>query len=374
MHISFLTPRLPPAVCGVGDHTARLAEALHSEGVKSSFFVCRPGPPTGLPTGPVHAWSGKPADLEAAPPPPRGRLALGPAFRLRLLAMGSALSPRFHFARAEASLAWRPHCDLPSRDPLRHTATGMEGTDPFAVATIHRRPGRAPGGCRLHLQPALARSGHRAVRDRPPPGRPVGHGRHDSSGCDVSTRAETSAAIARLEGGRGRRDRVRVFPDAASRARTISTSAPKGIGSRGTRPRRVRGGGTRRGSRRTPPVAGPAARPLEILGHRAAEEIASILACSDFAFPATPRALLDKSTAFAAMAEAGLAVIASTDPLPPSEDGLPILSAESWDWDRCRSEAVTQAREALRRRAQTHSSWKSIAERALAVLSSQPRA
>src|SRR5262249_55933174 len=59
MRISFLTPRLPPAVCGIADHTRLLARALRDEGVDVAFIhreALRPGGEA--PDGPVDRWEG----------------------------------------------------------------------------------------------------------------------------------------------------------------------------------------------------------------------------------------------------------------------------------------------------------------------------
>src|SRR5262249_52693088 len=59
MRITFLAPRLPPAVCGVADHTLLLAEAMIGEGAEVSFIHREPftGTAQSLP-GPVCRWEG----------------------------------------------------------------------------------------------------------------------------------------------------------------------------------------------------------------------------------------------------------------------------------------------------------------------------
>ena len=373
MHISFLTPRLPPAVCGVGDHTARLAEALHSEGVKSSFFVCRPGPPTGLPTGPVHAWSGKPADLETAlrhhaadwlwvQLSGYGYSRWGAPYRLGSTLL--ELKRRLPGVRIAVYLH-ETHCGIrqlgwkgPILSPWQRYTVGRVARLADVVFTSNQLwrdraidlYGIAPRQVVLLAVGATIPPAAMSAPERRRQRQSLDWKEEEVVGIVFGSSPMQLLALERFQ------PLLRKGLEAGALDRVVCVG-----GEPGAVPAELRHWQDRLPGR------------LEILGHRAAEEIGTILACSDFAFPATPRALLDKSTAFAAMAEAGLAVIASTDPLPPSEDDLPILSAESWDWDRCRSEAVTQVREALRRRAQTHSSWKSIAERALAVAVEPPR-
>src|SRR5262249_51848302 len=65
MRITFLAPRLPPAVCGVADHTRFLAEAMAGQGVEVGFLHREPvagGPEPML--GPVLNWDGGARALE----------------------------------------------------------------------------------------------------------------------------------------------------------------------------------------------------------------------------------------------------------------------------------------------------------------------
>src|SRR5207248_3135055 len=65
MRISFLAPSLPPAVCGIADHTQHLAEAMRGEGVEVGFIHCQPrGTEDSLPEGPVDRWKGGARDLQ----------------------------------------------------------------------------------------------------------------------------------------------------------------------------------------------------------------------------------------------------------------------------------------------------------------------
>lgn len=58
MRITFLSPRLPPAVCGVADHTRLLAEAMLSQGVEVGFIHSKPQSDICRLPGPVDFWEG----------------------------------------------------------------------------------------------------------------------------------------------------------------------------------------------------------------------------------------------------------------------------------------------------------------------------
>lgn len=114
--------------------------------------------------------------------------------------------------------------------------------------------------------------------------------------------------------------------------------------------------------------------PLDILGHRPAGEVATVLACCDYGFPATPRCLLEKSGGFAAFAEAGLAVIAITAPYPDTSDDLPVITASEWNQINAGRQSGLGAQ--LQELANHKYSWNRLAQRALAHLaqSFQPQA
>ncbi len=58
--LTFLAPRLPPAVCGLADHTQWLAEAMAEQGLEVGFIHTQQNAPelTRLP-GPVDCWDGR---------------------------------------------------------------------------------------------------------------------------------------------------------------------------------------------------------------------------------------------------------------------------------------------------------------------------
>ncbi len=59
MRVTFLAPRLPPAVCGVADHTQKLAEAMAEQGVEVGFIHTKldAAETVQLP-GPIDFWDG----------------------------------------------------------------------------------------------------------------------------------------------------------------------------------------------------------------------------------------------------------------------------------------------------------------------------
>jgi hypothetical protein len=109
---------------------------------------------------------------------------------------------------------------------------------------------------------------------------------------------------------------------------------------------------------------------FQILGPQPARRIGEILACADFAFVRTPRHMLEKSGAFIAFAMSGLAVLTkcreSSDEL--CKEGLPVLSAETWDWREAQSQRIIEVRHSLRQHAHANYSWGAIARRALAAM------
>jgi hypothetical protein len=109
---------------------------------------------------------------------------------------------------------------------------------------------------------------------------------------------------------------------------------------------------------------------FEVLGPRPAPDVGRILACCDFALTPTPRHLLEKSGAFIAYAFAGLAVLVNTAPSERSSsvDDLPVVPAESWEWQRASSPEVAGIRIALKNHAHANYTWNSIAQRALTHL------
>jgi glycosyltransferase involved in cell wall biosynthesis len=64
LKITFLSPRLPPSVCGVGDHTVQLASSLraHVDGV-TAIYLHGPKAASDLPFDRIDWWDGQPTTL-----------------------------------------------------------------------------------------------------------------------------------------------------------------------------------------------------------------------------------------------------------------------------------------------------------------------
>jgi hypothetical protein len=113
--------------------------------------------------------------------------------------------------------------------------------------------------------------------------------------------------------------------------------------------------------------------PVQVLGHQPGPRIGAILQICDFGLLPYPRHLLRKSTVFIAYACAGLAVLSLDDVgnKMTRPDELPILKAEEWHWAQAGSPRVQALRQSLRSYAEEHWTWPSIAARALECLHSR---
>jgi hypothetical protein len=110
-------------------------------------------------------------------------------------------------------------------------------------------------------------------------------------------------------------------------------------------------------------------RNLEVRGYQTDQRMGEILAACDFAFSAYPRSRLGKSSAFAAFALAGLAVLVPDGPAEAEDSpALPVFPVKSWTWDPSNSTALQLARQAVQQYAFAHLAWPAIARRALTAL------
>jgi hypothetical protein len=109
---------------------------------------------------------------------------------------------------------------------------------------------------------------------------------------------------------------------------------------------------------------------LTFLGHQHEHRVAEMLQACDFALSSYPYALLGKSTAVAAYAAAGLPIFVShTDKTEVADSvELPIISAESFDWNQANSGQIEHLRECGPEYAAVNLRWPVIALRALATL------
>ncbi len=378
VRVTFLTPRLAPAVCGIADHTRLLAAAMARQGARAGFIHCEPAgsAATGL-DGPADHWTGGSEMLR--------RLLERQApdwLWVQLSGYGySRWGAPYRLGRAMAALlrgAARPrlavcvhetHCSATSlglKGPLlsrwqRHTVGRVARlgdlvfpTNAFYAAQVVQSYGASP--TRVHLLPigsnlpavSLTEPERAALR------RGLGWGSDEVVAVTFGSFESQQLSLARfaellLSGIRARRlDRVACLG-----------------GERGGVPIRFAGWARRLTDAR-----------LDVLGHRPAEECAAILAAADFAFLHTPRSLVEKSGAFMACAAAGLAVLVRRGPAgcDMADGSLPVLDADAWDWAAACSPAVAALRRALREHARAHYDWDAIACRAMGCMRAAPGA
>lgn len=371
MRISFLAPRLPPAVCGVADHTRLLADEMHGQGAEVAFIHCDAALASGasLP-GPVNRWTGGSEALES------------------YLAQQQADWLWVQFSNYGYS-RWGAPYSL-GRD-LRSVRRRMPGVRlAIYLHETHCLPrqlgfkGPILSRWQRHTVAAVTRLGDLAFVSVAPYERRV----IDEYGVDPSKVFRLPigsnippANLTPEERSRQRRnlgwadgDVVGVifgaYPTQVRALRRFQEVIVRGIRA-GILQRVVCVGGDG-------PVTPPelldlvdrfsAPEKFEILGPRPAEEVGRILNCCDFAFSPTPRHVLEKSGAFLACAFAGLAVLVYAAPKIEPSDDLPVLPAESWDWRQASSTRVTAIRAALKKRAFSSYTWENIAERALSYM------
>jgi hypothetical protein len=371
MRICFLAPRLPPAVCGLADHTRFLANALVTHGVDVGFIYSRTqNDVCGLLPGPVGHWDGSSHSLECevAKQSPHwiwvqlsayGFSRWGAPYRL-----GLALS-RLRKSKPHIRLAiclHEVHC--------QPRQLGVKGLllSPWQKHTVGRI-------ARLGSLVFTSTSAWRqwaiqdyAVEPRQVIQLPIGSNIPDA----VLSGSERS----QLRRGYGWDENEFVavaFGSFGSQIQALTLFRPflldgfeQGIltrvvclgGEGSTIPWELNRLGTLLAQRGT----------FQFLGNRPSREIAEILACCDLGLCATPPALLEKSGAFVACASAGLAVLTGGASLWNGQSGLqnlPILSLETWNWRQARSSSFNELRHALRRHAHRHHSWDRIAMKAL---------
>ena len=372
MRISFLAPRLPPAVCGVADHTRLLADAMVEQGVDTTFIYCDPGaaPPAALP-GPVVRWerNGEPLEKVVAEQQPDwlwiqfsnyGYSRWGAPYRLgRDLRLVRRRMPEV----GVAIYLHETHClprQLGFKGPVlspwqKHTVGAVArlgdsvfvSVAPFEIRAIEeygldrRQVFRLPIGS--NIPPADLTPDHRdGLR------RTLGWSSDDTVGVAFGSYATQLRALRRFE---------------ATIARGIDEGILKRVVCLGGDPSVV--ASDLEDYVHRSPFAGR----VQLLGPKGADEVGRILSCCDFAFAPTPRPVLEKSGAFMACAFAGLAVLVYS-PGAKTDDDLPVLAAESWNWQQASSSRVAAVRTALKKRALSQYTWEGIAQRALAELSS----
>jgi hypothetical protein len=378
MRISFLAPRLPPAVCGVADHTCHLADALIGQGGEVGFIHREPlaNESESFP-GPVCRWEGgtnalvdcvgrQEADWLWVQFTNYDYSRWGAPYRFGYeLRRFRRQMPNVHVALC----LHETHC-LPRQ--LGFKGPILSPWQKYTVGAVARLADVIFVSVPLYYRRAVddyCVSSDRVVR------LPIGS---NIPPAELSTDERSQT---RRDLGWSDSDIVGlVFGSYATQLRALRRSrelVEKGLsggiltrvvclgGDGTTVPSELSGWRNRLGGQQK----------VEILGPRPAQEIGRIMSSCDFAFAATPRHVLEKSGAFIACAFAGLAVLVYPAPSAPdiANEELPVLDAESWDWKRARSPEVIAIRAALKNRAESSYRWESIARRALSAMTGVER-
>jgi hypothetical protein len=371
MRVSFLSQQLPPAVCGVADHTWLLARTMAGQDAEVGFIHRVPVVNGGEPLpGPRNLWEG-------------GAAALARCVARQAPDWLWVQFSNYGFSRWGAP--YRLGRDLKCfRQRMPHVRVAVCLHETHCLPHQLGRKGRLLSPWQRYTVGAIARLGDvvftavplyrkRAVEDyRVPPDKifslPIG--------SNIPPAAPTPGERARLREslGWGAAETVAVvfgtYPSQLRALQLFGSLLRKGM-EQGRLQRVVCLGGDR------PDAPAELAawqtrfpRPalFQLLGPRPACEVGRLLAGCDFALSPTQRPLLEKSGAFMAYAFAGLAVLVAS---PPGygdfeADGLPVLASETWDWGHADSPSVAALRSALQKHAHTHYTWESIARRALA--------
>jgi hypothetical protein len=371
MRVTFLSPRLPPAVCGLADHTKWLASAMARARVEVGFIHYQSQPLVcDLPNGPIDFWGDSRSGLEACLGRHRpdwlwvqlsgyGYSRWGAPYQLmRALMRVRRRLPDLRLAVCVHETHCRPD-QLGCKGPVlarwqRHTAANVVRLGHLVFPTIgpYRDCVVDEYGVKAHrvLQLPIA-SNIPAVK--------LTAAQRERARQTLDWQADETVAV--------------TFGSVATQLRALQWFEP--LLARGLREghlhRVVCLGGEQpevppelNAWRERPPFAGA----FQALGRQPADRVGEILACSDFAFLPTCRNFIEKSGAFMACAAAGLAVL-----VPPSAPGraglsplLPIIPAEGWDWQRATSSEVARLRRDLLEHAQRHYDWDAIARTALA--------
>jgi hypothetical protein len=371
MRVSFLSQQLPPAICGVADHTRLLARTMADQDTEVGFIHREPLVNGGEPlAGPRDYWEGGAAALArcVARQAPDwlwvqfsnyGFSRWGAPYRLgRDLKRFRQRMPHVRVAVCLHETHCLPH-QLGRKGPLlspwqRHTvgAVARLGDLVFTAVRLYRK---------------------RAVEDYGvPPDKVVSLPIGSNIPPAALTPDERAGLRRSLGWGEGETVAV-VFGTYPSQVRALELFGP--LLGKGMEQRRLQRvvclGGDRPD---VPPELAawrtrfPGPEVFQVLGPRPACEVGRLLAGCDFALSPTQRPLLEKSGAFMAYAFAGLAVLVAS---PPGygdleADDLPVLASETWDWGQTASPSVAALRSALQKHAHTHYTWESIARRALA--------
>lgn len=370
MRICFLTPRLPPAVCGVGDHTSMLAEAMREQGVDVGFAYCKAQPVvSGLPPGPVDYVDWKSSTLRDS------IIRQNPDWLwVQLSGYGySRWGAPYALGRELQQLRrLRPNLRLAICLHETHCKPSQLGMKGVALSSWQK-----------HTVGKVARLGDVVFTTNPvweqwalhdygvEPARlvrlPIG------SNIPQVVLTPDERAHLRSRFGWAANDLIAVaFGSFWSQKQALRIFAPllsKGFALKCLDRLACLGGDSADipdDLRALADCCAPSGA-YNLFGNRSAREVGEILACCDLGLCATPPSVLEKSGAFSAFAQAGLAVI--TNPVlaePASGPGqFPVFSAPKWDWQQVRSPRVEKLRRELSDYADRNYRWAAIAQRAL---------
>ena len=389
MRISILSPRLPPATCGVGDHACRLAAAFINAGCEVGLihFEARAdlatnlaadlgaestAVPAPLPGDAVHHWDGSSGSLHECVSAQGAQwlwvqlsaygysrfgapIGLGRALaRLRRRRPGLRIALYLHETHCQ------PH-QLGFKGPVLHHV------QKHAVGRIARMADLAFTSIARYAHQVMADyavAADRVIR------LPIG------PNVPTVELDEAQRRCSRADLGWARGERIGVcFGLVSSQVRALTGARgclEAGLGS-GQLSRLVCVGGSE-----DEPI-GELLRwrehfagygPADLLGPQPAPRVGELLACADVAVAAVGSDLLGKSGAFAAYASAGLAVIIPglIDENDVPGHGLGLFPADSFTWTSQEMRAMESARDSMRQFARAHYDWSAIGRTALDAL------
>ncbi len=364
--VTFLAPRFPPRVCGVGDHTQRMAETMLGQGVRVGFIHQDRQTEFDLPEGEVDFWDGGKKSLRecvdrqnpdwlwvqvsgygysrwGAP------YLLGKALRGLRHSVGKVrLAIYLHETHC------RPH-QLGIKGPLlspwqRYTVGTVArlGDVVFASIARYREQAIAEYGIPAERAFLLPVGTNIPIEPATPQQRQTGRKRLGWEDGEVVAAAFGSFGTQLMA--------LRTFEDLLTRGLGRGLDRIICLGGDSLQPPGAFSEWRRKFAR-------PAS--FEVLGYRPTKEVAEILACCDVGLCATPRSDLGKSTAFKAFGAAGLAVIVPPGPVDKDDQELPVFSAEEWDWSSVRSPETSCRQKMLRRHVEQTCSWDRLAREAV---------
>lgn len=370
MRISFLSSRLPPAVCGVADHTAWLAAAMVEHGVTVSF-VHRTGEVDAgaLPSAVVDRWDGSGGHLVQIVRRQRPDWLWLQLSSYAYSRWGAPFRLARQLGRLKRSLpdvrlaicVHETHCQ-PRQ--LGRKGWFLAPWQRFTVGAVVRQADRALTGCQLYHQQIVG--DYRVAPDRVVR-LPIGPNL-PSVRLDDAERHQ----LRRELGWRPEQAIAVTFGSYVSQLRALNACGrclARGV-AQGVLDRVVCLGGR------------PGALPgefeswaaqlggggvLQVLGYLEAERCARLLACADFAFTGYPSERLAKSSGFAAYVQAGLPLLVAgaghEEPELP-----PVLPEATWDWSTATGPEIRALRQRLVAYAETHLAWSAISRRAIDAL------